>query len=137
MKWIRRAFSALGFTFTYLLPIILFGGVVPYTHEGVAAGLTKMGYVAIAVIAVVISGKLKEHLLERPKSLGRALLLSVFPIVWWVIISLALGWIEGFALSLSLWWDKIILFIVLGRICCIIAEALYEKQESGKAETKK
>ena len=132
MKWIRRAFSALGFAFTYLIPIILFGGVVPYTHDGVKAGLTKMGYIAIAVIVIVLSGKLKEYLLERPKSFGRALILSLFPVVWWLIIFFALGWIESFAASISLWWDKVIIFILLGRICCVISEALYDTEEKKK-----
>ena len=65
MKWLKYAFSILGFSFQYIIPIILFGGVIPYTHDGISAGLTKMGYIAIIVICIIIGKKIKEKLLMK------------------------------------------------------------------------
>lgn len=134
VKWTGRIFLALGFIFQYIIPVVLFGGVIPYTHDGIAAGLTKMGYIAIAVIALILTHKLKEWLLGREKSLTRGLLLSVFPIVWWLIIFLALGWVEGFVVSLAAYWKRILLFIVLGRLFYTVSEAIYDADANGKSK---
>ena len=129
MKWICRLLSVLGFTFEYIIPIILFGGVIPYTHDGAKAGLTKMGYIAIGVIFFVFSKKIKEVVLQQDKGLTRALILSAFPIVAWVLISLGLGMITTFVASLTVYWNRVLIFIILGRICHVVEETISDRQE--------
>ena len=124
MKRLKHAFSLLGFVFQYIVPIILFGGVIPYTHEGIAAGLTKVGYMAVIVITLIVTKKVKEKLLQREKSLARAILLSIFPIALWLIMSFFIGWIAEFVDNLSIYWNKILIFIILGRVFYAIEETM-------------
>lgn len=134
MKWLRYAFYTLGFIFEICIPLLLFGSVVPYTHEGLQAGLTGMGYIAITVFCLIVGKKIKEKLLQRPKTLLRGIFLSLFPIAMWLIVNIGLGWIIGFVDEISLYWDKIILFIVLGRLFYTIEEAIVgaEVKNDGK-----
>lgn len=134
MKWLKYAFYTLGFAFQYVIPLLLFGGVVPYTHDGIRAGLTGMGYIAIIIFCLIVGKKIKEKLLQRPKSLLRGIFLSLFPIAMWLIVNIGLGWIIGFVDEISLYWDKIILFIVLGRLFYTIEEAIVgsEVKNNGK-----
>lgn len=134
MKWLKYAFYILGFAFQYCIPLLLFGGVIPYTHENLSAGLTGMGYIAIIIFGLIIGKKIKEKLLQRPKTLLRGIFLSLFPIAMWLIVNLCLGWIVGFVDEISLYWDKIIPFIVLGRLFYTIEEAMVgsEVKNNGK-----
>lgn len=127
MKKLATLFSIVGFTVQYLFPIILFGDIVPYTRDGIGKCLTGMGYIAIGLAVYFASKKVKEWLLHKPKSIARALLLSVFPIVWWLVIMLGADFVIGFLLDFSNYWDKVILFIILGRGCCVVSEALSEE----------
>lgn len=83
-----------------------------------------MGYIAVGVLVYFISKKLKEWILGKPKSLWRGLILSIFPIVWWLLIFLCLGWLSSFMLTLSHYWDKIIIFIIVGRGFYVASETL-------------
>ena len=127
MKKLATLFSLVGFAVQYLFPIILFGDIVPYTRDGIGKCLTGMGYIAIGLAVYFASKKVKEWLLHKPKSIVRALLLSVFPIVWWLVIMLGADFVSGFLLDFSNYWDKVILFIILGRGCCVVSEALSEE----------
>ena len=130
MKKIKYAFALLGFVFQYVIPLILFGGVIPYTHDGVAAGLTKMGCAIIAIFCIIVIGKLKAKLIQRPKSLLRGFILSLFPVALWGVMYLLLGWLGNFVASLVVYWDKIILFIVLGRLFYTIDEGISASEAS-------
>lgn len=130
MKWLKLAFSLLGFIFEFCIPIILFGGVIPYTYETAQTGLTKMGYIAIIIFALIVSKKIKEKLLQRKKSLVRGLFLSVFPIVMWLIVNLSVDWIVGFIADFASYWDKVIIFIILGRLFYTIEETLNASEET-------
>lgn len=127
MKKLATFFSLVGFAVQYLFPIILFGDIVPYTKDGLGKCLTGMGYIAIGLAVYFASKKVKEWLLQKPKSIKRALLLSVFPIVWWAVILLGADFLSAFMLDFSNFWDKVILFIILGRGCCVVSEALSEE----------
>ena len=113
---LKNLFLVLGFTFMYIVPIILFGEVIPYTHDTLDAGLTKAGYVAVAIIAVIICKKLKERILALPKCLTRGLVLSIFPIMYWVIASVGVDWLLSFLTSISHYVDRLIIFIIIGRL---------------------
>lgn len=130
MKKLATLFSIVGFAIQYLLPIIIFGDVVPYTRDGVGKCLTVMGYIAIALVLYFIAKKSKEWVLQKPKSIKRALILSLFPIVWWLAILLGVDALSAFVLKFSNYWDKVIIFILLGRGCYVISEALMGEGES-------
>lgn len=135
MKWLKSAFSAknifalLGFVFQYCVPLFLFGAVIPYTHDGISAGLTKMGYVAIIVFLIICGKKMKEKVLAKPKSLARGLFLSLFPIIAWGVVNLCVDWIIGFIADFAAYWDKVIIFILIGRLFYTIHEAEASKNE--------
>ena len=130
MKKLATLFSIVGFAIQYLLPIIIFGDVVPYTRDSASRCLTMMGYIAIALVLYFIAKKAKEWLLQRPKSIKRAVILSLFPIVWWLAILLGVDALSAFVLKFSNYWDKVIIFILLGRGCYVISEALVGEGES-------
>lgn len=131
MKKLSTLFQFVGFIVQYIIPIVLFGDIVPYTKEGIGKCLSGMGYVAVGLALYFLIKKLKEWILQKPKSLKRALILSVFPIVIWLAVMLGLDFLSAFILKLSNYWDKVILFIVLGRVCYTISEVLYQSAEEG------
>lgn len=124
MKKLATLFQFVGFVIQYLVPVIIFGDIVPYTKESVGKCLTGMGYIAIALLLFFVAKKFKEWLLQKPKSIKRALILSVFPIVWWLAIMLGLDFISAFVLKFSNYWGSVIIFILLGRGCYVVSEAL-------------
>lgn len=121
--------SGIGFIFQYIIPIVLFGNVIPYTRE---AGLTFMGYIAVVITILIISGKLKDKLHEKKKGLVRASLLSLFPIVFWVIIKVGINYLVNLFVSIAQYWGYLIIFILIGRLFYIISEIIYDKK--GKTE---
>jgi hypothetical protein len=80
-----------------------------------------------------LTKKLKEWIHERPKSTWRGIILSIFPIVWWLVIFLVLGWFSNFLVTFGQYWDKVIIFIVIGRGFYVASESVYnldtEKKE--------
>jgi hypothetical protein len=134
MKKLATLFNFLGFAIQYLLPIILFGDVVPYTKEGLGRCLTGFGYIAVGLVLFFCFKKFKEWLLQRPKSIKRALVLSIFPVVWWLAILFGLDFLSTFVLKISNYWGKIIIFILLGRGCYVVSEALSNTEEGVKNE---
>lgn len=130
MKKLSTLFSWVGFAIQYIVPVVLFGDIVPFVTNDVTVGkcLTGMGYIAIAIILFFAFKKIKEWLLQRPKSITRALLLSIPSVVWWVAIFIGLDFLTSFMLTFAEFWHKVIIFIVLGRGCYIISEALCEEE---------
>ena len=124
MKKLATLFNLVGFVIQYLVPVIIFGDIVPYTKESVGKCLTGMGYIAIALILLFVAKKFKEWLLQKPKSIKRALILSVFPVVLWLAVMLGLDFLSAFIMKISAYWDKVIVFILLGRGCYVVSEAL-------------
>jgi MFS family permease len=134
MKIYSYILSTVGFIFQYIIPIVLFGNVIPYTHESLEAGLTVMGYIAIAIIVIIVSGKLKDKLHGMRKGLVRALLLSLFPVAYWLIAKIGINYILNLFIALAQYWGYMIIFIVIGRLFYIISELVYDKSEKGKVE---
>lgn len=132
MKKLSTLFSIVGFAIQFVAPVLLFGDVIPYTQESVGKCLTGMGYVAGAVLLFFALKKAKEWLLQKPKSILRGILLSLPSIFWWVAIFFALGYVRAFTMTLTEYWVKVIYFVVVGRICYIISEAL-DAEEGAKA----
>lgn len=119
----------IAFIFQYIIPVLLFGNVIPFTHGAVKAGLTASGYIAGGVLLFIIINKVKEWLHSKPKSLTRGIILSIFPIAIWTVINVALGAIERFLASFISYWHYVIIFIVIGRIIYVVDEALTAKEE--------
>lgn len=124
MKKLATLFQFVGFAIQYLFPIVIFGDIVPYTKDSVGKCLSAMGYVAIALALFFVAKKFKEWLLQKPKSIKRALILSVFPIVWWIAIMIGVDFISTFVMKFSNYWDSVLIFILLGRGCYVVSEAL-------------
>ena len=127
MKMYSYILSTVGFIFQYVIPILLFGNVIPYTHESLEAGLTAMGYIAVAIVVIIVSGKLKDKLHEMSKGLARALLLSLFPVAYWLIAKIGINYILNLFISLAQYWGYLIIFILIGRLFYIISELVYDK----------
>ena len=121
-----------GFIFQYIIPIILFGNVIPFTHGVVKAGLTAGGYIALGILAFIVINKAKEYLHSKPKSLIRGIILSLFPIAIWLILNIGLGALQRFINSFVSYWHYLIIFIVIGRIFYIIDEAITEKEQANE-----
>ena len=128
MKVWSNILSSIGFIFQYIVPIVLFGNVIPYTHESLEAGLTVMGYIAVAITIIIISGKLKDKLHEMPKGLVRALLLSLFPIAYWLIVKIGVNYLLNLFVAIANYWGYLIIFIIIGRLFYIISEIIYDKK---------
>lgn len=118
----------IGFLFQYIIPTILFGNVIPFTHGAVRAGLTASGYIAFGVLAFILIKKIKEWLHGKPKSLTRGIILSLFPIAIWLIVNIGLNAVERFLASFIGYWHYVIIFIIIGRMFYILDEALTEKE---------
>lgn len=117
-----------GFIFQYIIPILLFGNVVPFTHGTVQAGLTVAGYIAGGILLFIIINKAKEWLHSKPKSLARGITLSLFPIAIWLVINIGLEGVYNFLNSFINYWHYVIVFIIIGRLFYITDEALCEKE---------
>lgn len=130
MKVYSYILSGIGFIFQYIIPIILFGNILPYTHK--SQGLTVIGFIAVAIVVLLISGKLKEKLHDMPKGLVRALLLSLFPIAYWLLVKIGINYILNLFMALAKYWGYIIIFILIGRLFYVLSEVIYDKK--GKAE---
>lgn len=130
MKWLRGLFIVLGFTFQYIIPLLLFGEVIPYTHGEIAAGLTKMGYLAAAVLAFILANKLKEKLLTLKKGFVRGFLLSLFPIALWILAGVGVDFILSFLAALAKYWWRALIFIAIGRIFYVAEEVLADGHKS-------
>lgn len=121
--------SILGFVTMYVIPILLFGNIIPYTRQDIPAGLTRAGYFAVALIALIIIGKFKQRIYSKPKSIYRGLTLSIFPIIFWVIVKIGVDYIERAIITFSNYWDKVIIFILIGRMLYCLGEALNAESE--------
>ena len=118
--------SGIGFCFQVVAPIVLFGYVVPYTHETLEAGLTAMGYIAIAAIVLIISGKLKKKLKGMKDGVIKALALSlVFPTIYWLIVEVGVNYLLNLFIALARYWGYMIIFIVTGGFFHVISKLVY------------
>lgn len=124
MKYWRMLLLSMGFVFQVVLPICIFGMVIPYTHGSLKAGLTGSGIIALAVLVLVISGKVKDALKQQPKSWLRGLILSLFPITVWCILGIGIEKVADFFLVLVEYWWLALIFIIIGRVFYIVEESL-------------
>ena len=115
--------------FMYGIPLILFGGIIPYTHGELGVGLTKMGCVAVFIAGVIISAKIKDRIKDAPRSLSRGIKLMIFPIAWFIIIAVVLREILELVTSIVGYWDKCLIFVLIGAAFYILYEAASEEKK--------
>lgn len=132
MKKLATTFAFVGFIIQYIVPIVIFGDLVPFTRDGIGKCLTGFGYIAIALALFFATKKLKEWILQKPKSIMRGIVLSVFPIVWWFMVLLCVDWVGAFLFEFSNYWSEVLIFILLGRGCSVVSEALSATEGSVK-----
>ena len=132
---LRKSLPLWAFLMQYIMPVVLFGNVVPYTHGAVKAGFTFAGIIALSVVAFILSRKFKEWVKTKPKSTIRAIILSIFPVVIWFIVFIAVNKFVEFANSILHYWEWVIVFIAIGRIIYIIDETLCEQERKEREAT--
>ena len=124
MKVLKNALFILSYLLQYIMPIVLFGGVVPYTHGELGAGLTGAGVIALCLVLFLLYRKVKEFIKDKLTGVAQALLLSVFPISMWVTVGKGIYGVISFVNTLVDYWWTALIFIILGRVCAIAGEAL-------------
>lgn len=128
MKWIYRAFCVAGFIFQYVLPVLLFGRILPYTRQDIKKSLTVAGIAAICFLLLMLGKKVKEAVIRWDHGIKRGVALSIIEAVPVLLIALFLRWLVPAVNSILEFWYSIIPFFVIGRICYVIAEVLCERE---------
>ena len=123
MKLSTVIFRALGFLTQYIAPLLLFGVVIPYVHGTLKGGLTGAGIVVLLIISFLVLKKSKAFFLDQKKSFVRGLILSIYPIVSWLIVLVCVSYVGTFVDKLLDFWRYVILFIVIGRVFYMMDEA--------------
>jgi hypothetical protein len=125
MKKLAALFEWLGFIIQYILPVLLFSDVVPYVVKNPNNVLTVFGIFAGILIVCFIFKKIREKILQMPQSTGRGIILSLYPLVEWGVIWACLKWLCKFLLKFSQYWGYVGIFILVGRIFCVVGETVY------------
>ena len=128
MKKLVMLLCAAGFTFQYIIPAALFGGVFDYTHA--KGGLTKDGIFDLFLLLYILCRRLRDRFVLMDKGLKRGIILSLFPIAGWIIINCGIDFLQRLITDIAVCWDKIIIFIILGRAFYVGAEIVEEGEEN-------
>ena len=123
----ENIFAILGFIFTSVIPLLLFGMFGSFTKTGFWAKFTIWFYIALTIFAIIVATKLKSKVKSLPHSIKRGLLLSVFTFVFW-------GLLFGAFLFIGNFIDKLITYWVAVGICFVIGRFFYILDESKKSE---
>ena len=122
MRILAFALYAVGFTFQYTLPVVIFGTILPLTKEDVGKGLTTVGVLALLFICIVITRRLKKRVHEWKRGLARALVLVAFKIVPILLITLFMRWLEPLVLSIIQYWYRMLVLFAVGWVFDVMAE---------------
>ena len=125
MKKLAGLFEWIGFIVQYIVPVFLFSDVIPFIVENPSKAVTAVGYICIGICVIVLWRKAKQKIVEMPKAWWRALILSIPPIVIWLAIWFLLGTLSTFIVKLAVYWDSILLYVIIGRVCVVVSETLY------------
>ena len=126
MKILAKVIYLLSFVFKYVIPIILFGGVIPLfqSEQTVTTGLTKAGYIAVALIGLIALKKLLKKVETKPKAIWRGVVLSIPCLVIWVIVAVGINWLISFLYSLCNYWYALPPFLIIGCLLYVVYEAI-------------
>ena len=122
LKLLAFALYAVGFTFQYTIPLIIFGTILPYTREDAGKAITTVGILALCVLMIVIIRRIKKRVIEWKRGLPRALVLACFKIAPIVFITVFMRWLEPLALSIIAYWYRMLALFGVGILFDILAE---------------
>ena len=128
MKILAKVFYVIGFVLEYVIPILLFGLVTPLVHGKIDEGLTTVGIIAVAVLALILLGKIKAAVLQWDKGLLRALILAIIKAVPIVIIAIALNWLGPFVEKLTTYMWRVVPLFIIGCFFDMTGEVLDAKE---------
>lgn len=131
MKKLAAAFEWIGFIIQYIVPVFLFSDVIPFIVENPKNSVTAIGYIGLAFIALFIWKKVKEKILQLPKSWWRALILSIPSLLVWLGVWFVIGGVTEFIVKLGNYWGSVLIFIIVGRVFCVVSETLYNVNGNG------
>lgn len=132
MKKLAGLFEWLGFIIQYLAPIFLFSDIIPFIVQNPSKSLTAVGLICLGLASLFVWKKLKEKILQLPKSWWRALILSIPSLLIWFGVWKLLGTASEFIIKLASYWGSILIFIIVGRVFVIISEILHNVDANGE-----
>lgn len=124
MKVLAFILYAIGFTFQYTIPLVLFGRVIPLSTEGVSRGLTGVGLFVVCIFATIIIGRIKGRIREMQKGFIRALLLVVTKALPVIVITAFIDWLGPFVDTLTEYWADALSLIITGWLFDVFAEVI-------------
>lgn len=127
-KLLIFSFHTLSFIFEAVLPVLLFGNILPYTHEGKEAGLTKIGYIAAATLTVLLAIKLVKCI-DKTRMFRRQVIISAILIVVWMVLGHGLVYIADILNGICLYWGRITLFLLIGQLLKLVAVKMQEVEK--------
>lgn len=122
IKILAFALYAVGFTFQYTIPLVVFGSILPYTKEEIGRGLTTVGVLALLFMCTVITKRLKKRVHEWKRGAARALVLVAFKIVPVILITLFMRWLEPLVYSIIHYWYRMLILFAVGWGFDVLAE---------------
>lgn len=130
MKHIYRIFYILSFLCTFVIPLAMFGGIMPFFHGD--TGLTAVGYAAAALLLVVVLIKITGRIKQMKHGALRGALLCLPRAGIYIAIWLGIRYMSSFIGSVSGYWIKILPFIVVGCVLGVMADIFQAEAEAGE-----
>lgn len=131
MKIFRTALYVCGYICQYLMPIILFGFVVPYYRGTTGARATGAGIIALCLILAITYRKIEKKIDENCKGVWHGIFLSIFPIVIWIALGIGIQRVLNFVNTLVDYWWIAFIFIIIGRVLTTVADEMTERGNNG------
>lgn len=121
MKWLRYGLLACGFTFQVIIPLIIFGKIIPYSHDTAKTGLTGAGLIAISIVLLVAAFKGIGLIKERCKMKWIAPMVTLaLTVTIWSVLGVGIDRVVTFLQLLSHYWWLALIFIAIGGIFYIV-----------------
>ena len=117
------------FIFETALPIILFGNVLPYTHEAKSAGFTRIGYIAVCVLIVLAAFKI-VRCIDKTHAFRRQIIISALILAVWIFIGNGLEYLADILNGLCAYWGRVTMFIIIGEALRLLAVKLEEDDKT-------
>ena len=127
MKALRTVLYVFSYISQYLMPIILFGIVVPFYHGAIGPGMTGAGIIFTCLALSLAYRKIEKKIDDSVKGVWHGALLSLFPIIVWIVLGIGIQRVLTFVNTLIDYWWIAFIFILIGRICATVADAMEEK----------
>lgn len=125
-KVLSYTLQVLGYIFQYGLPLILIAFAVPLTKGG---GISTAGYIVLIIALCIVAWHLISRINKWDKSIKKALLLSIPPVLIWAIAGIGLTNLMIFMQGLVKYWWTAFIFIVIGRLFFVIDGYLAQIKE--------